>query len=193
MEKRLDNSAVAAIVTGTILLIITDYYMFNFPSLKHEWGIVACAVIVMIIAAIYGAIAGALVPFAASVVTGVAFMGLDVLTGFLVLLLFGIATGNYVDKLEVRKGGFAGIRIFDFCMLEIALTILAWICVYPLERFYVYKTDIRSSLDEGVLYCGVSILMILCICLPVLIVCNRLFHRKRLLEDAGKEYLYERK
>lgn len=193
MEKRLDNSAVAAIVTGTLILIITDYYIFNFPSVKFEWGVALCAVIVMMIAAVYGALAGFLVPFAASVITGVAFMGSSVFTGFLMLTLFGIAVGNYADKFEVRKGGFTGIRIFDFCMLEISVTILAWICVYPLERFYVYKTDIRSSLDSGVLYCGISILMILCICLPVLIICNRLFRRKRLLEDAGKEYLYERK
>lgn len=193
MEKRLDTNAVVAIITGTVLLIITDYYIFHFPLVKYEWGIVLCAAIVIVIAAVYGSIAGAMVPLAASVITGVAFMGVGVFSGFLVLVLFGIATGNYVDKFEIRNGGFSKIRIFDFCMLETALAILAWICVYPLERFYVYKTDIRLSLDAAIFYCGVSILTNICICLPILIVFNRVFHKKRLLEDAGKEYLYERK
>lgn len=193
MDKKFDTPTVSAIVIGIILLIITNYIFRGFIPAYYEWAVQICSVVVVIIASMYGMIAGILIPAVALVITGVAFMGPDVFDDLLPLLILGAANGHYMDKLLVRRGDFSGIRILDFCILETALALLGWICIYPLERFYVYATDIRISLNKGIVYCGVSVLADLCICLPVLLICNHLFRKKRLIEDAEKEYLYDRK
>lgn len=190
MEKRLDNKAVAAIVAGTVLIIITNSYMSGLPSIPVAWSIQICTVFVVITSAVFGILAGVIMPVAASVIVGIGFLGPAVLDELLLLLLFGVATGHYSGKFMVRRGEFTGIRLFDYCMIEVALAVLAWICIHPLGSFYLYGTDLRISLNEGVRYCGITILANLFICLPVLLLCNRLFKKKRIVEDAEKEYLY---
>ena len=193
MERKFDTPTVTAIVIGTVLLIITEYYFYGFAPSYVEWAVQICAATIVIIATMYGMVAGILIPAVALTITGAAFMGRDIFDDLVPLMLLGTASGHYMDRLLVRRGDFSGMKILDFCILETALAILAWICIYPLERFYVYATDLRTSLDKGIIYCGVSILGVLCICLPVLFLCNRLFRKKRLIEDARKEYLYDRK
>lgn len=190
MEKRLDGRAVAAIVLGTILVIIVNRYMYVNLSVPREWAIQVCIVIVVIISAVFGILAGAIIPFVSSVIIGASFLGFNAVDELFLLLLFGVTTGHYADRLMVRKGQFVQIRLIDFFMIETALSVLAWICIHPLGRFYMYGTDLRISLNEGVKYCAVSIAANLCICLPVLIVCNRLFRKRRIVEDAEREYLY---
>lgn len=162
-------------------------------SFSKEWIVQICSAVVIVIAAVTGTVSGFLMPLVSSMIVGIALMGFDVTVEFLILALFGISTGHYMEKLGVRKGEFNGIRIIDFCMLQIMLSIIAWICVYPLSDFYTYGRDLRETLNLGVFHCGISIIIELCICLPVLILCNRLFRQKRLVEDAQREYLYDRK
>ncbi|MBQ7480247.1 MAG: ECF transporter S component [Lachnospiraceae bacterium] len=193
MDKRFDIHTVTAIVIGTIIIIITNYYMHLSSSFSKEWIVQICSAVVIVIAAVTGTVSGFLMPLVSSMIVGIALMGFDVTVEFLILALFGISTGHYMEKLGVRKGEFNGIRIIDFCMLQIMLSIIAWICVYPLSDFYTYGRDLRETLNLGVFHCGISIIIELCICLPVLILCNRLFRQKRLVEDAQREYLYDRK
>lgn len=193
MDKRFDIHTVTAIVIGTIIIIITNYYMHLSSSFSKEWIVQICSAVVIVIAAVTGTVSGFLMPLVSSMIVGIALLGFDVTVEFLILALFGISTGHYMEKLGVRKGEFNGIRIIDFCMLQIMLSIIAWICVYPLSDFYMYGRDLRETLNLGVFHCGISIIIELCICLPVLILCNRLFRQKRLVEDAQREYLYDRK
>ncbi len=193
MDKRFDIHTVTAIVIGTLMIIITNYYMHGYSPFPEEWTVQICSAIIIVTAAMTGTVAGFLMPLVSSLIVGIALMGSDVTVGFLLLALFGISTGHYMERLGVRRGEFTGIRIFDFCMLQIMLAIIAWICVYPLSNFYMYGHDLRDTLNRGAVHCGVSILIEMCICLPVLILCNRLFRQKRLVEDAQREYLYDRK
>ncbi len=193
MDKKFDIHTVTAIVIGTIIIIITNYYMHLSSSFSKEWIVQICSAVVIVIAAVTGTVSGFLMPLVSSMIVGIALMGFDVTVEFLILALFGISAGHYMEKLGVRKGEFNGIRIIDFCMLQIMLSIIAWICVYPLSDFYTYGRDLRETLNLGVFHCGISIIIELCICLPVLILCNRLFRQKRLVEDAQREYLYDRK
>lgn len=193
MDKRFDIHTVTAIVIGTIMIIITNYYMHLSSSFSKEWIVQICSAVVIVIAAVTGTVSGFLMPLVSSMIVGIALMGFNVTVEFLILALFGISAGHYMEKLGVRKGEFNGIRIIDFCMLQIMLSIIAWICVYPLSDFYTYGRDLRETLNLGVFHCGISIIIELCICLPILILCNRLFRQKRLVEDAQREYLYDRK
>lgn len=189
MRTKLDKQSVTAIVIGMILMIVTDYYMFGYASFPMEWAGQICVVVVVVVSAMHGITAGVIMPSAVAIITGVAFMGTSVFDELLVLLLFGVATGHYMDKLMINEGRFTGIRIFDFIMLEMMLSILAWLCVHPLGSFYMHRMDLRITLEEGVIYCGVSILANLCICLPVLLLFNHIFKKKRVEEDARKAYL----
>lgn len=193
MDKRFDAPTVTAIVIGTIMIIITNYCLPGIYSFPLEWAVQVCAVVIVIISAQTGIIAGALMPAVASAIIGIAFMGPDVLIEFLLLELFGVSTGHYMEKLKIRRGEFKGMLILDFCMLEIMLAVLSWLCVYPLGSFYMYRLDLRDLLSMGMIHCGVSVLADLCICLPILLVFNRMFRQKRLVEDAQREYLYDRK
>lgn len=193
MDKKFDIHTVTAIVIGTIMIIITNYYMHGLSPFPGEWTVQICSAIIIVIAVMTGTIAGLLMALVSSTIVGIALLGLDVTVGFLILTLFGVSTGHYMEKLNVRRGEFNGIRIFDFCILQIMLSIMAWICVYPLSNFYMYGRDLRETLNRGVIHCGISILIELCVCMPVLLLCNRLFRQKRLVEDAQREYLYDRK
>ena len=193
MDKRFDIHTVTAIVIGTIMIIITNYYMHGLSPLPEEWTVQICSAVIIVIASMTGTTAGLLMSLVPSIIVGIALLGPDVMVSFLILALFGISTGHYMERLGVRRGEFTGIRIFDFCMLQIMLAIITWICVYPLSNFYMYGRDLRDMLDRGVVHCGIAILIGLFICLPVLLLCNRLFRQKRLVEDAQREYLYDRK
>lgn len=193
MDKRFDIHTVTAIVIGTIMIIITNYYMHGLSPLPEEWTVQICSAVIIVIASMTGTTAGLLMSLVPSIIVGIALLGPDVMVSFLILALFGISMGHYMDKIGVRRGEFEGMRIFDFCMLQIMLSIITWICVYPLSNFYMYGRDLRDMLDRGVVHCGIAILIGLFICLPVLLICNRLFRQKRLVEDAQREYLYDRK
>ena len=189
----METGAVASITMGTVLLIVANYYIDNTAAVSDIWAVQVCAVFVVMSAAVYGMTSGIMMPVAAAIITGVSFMGMTALREMVLLLLFGIANGHYAEKFRIRRGEFTGIRIFDFCMLQTALSIVAWICVNPLAGFYIDRIDIRNFLDEGVIHCGVSILSGLCICLPLLLVSNRMFRNKRIVMDAEKEYMYTNK
>ncbi len=167
--------------------------MHGLSPLPEEWTVQICSAVIIVIASMTGTTAGLLMSLVPSIIVGIALLGPDVMVSFLILALFGISMGHYMDKIGVRRGEFEGIRIFDFCMLQIMLSIITWICVYPLSNFYMYGRDLRDMLDRGVVHCGIAILIGLFICLPVLFICNRLFRQKRLVEDAQREYLYDRK
>ncbi len=193
MDNKFDLKAIISITAGTIILILLNIYSGQGTVIKSEWVIQACSVVVVIIAAIYGMAAGMLVPFAACTIYGVAMRDPLVSREIIFLVFGGMVTGHYRDKFMVYKGGFDRPQMVDFAVIETAVAIIAWICMYPLGGFLLKLVDIGTSLKNGLTYCGVCILAKLCICLPVLLMFNKVFRKKRLIEDARKEYLYDRK
>ena len=190
MENKLDNKTVFAIVTGTVLLIITNVFMWNMPFIQNDWAIRICAVVLTFLAAIFGTLTGVLIPIAACVFTGVVLSHPEAIMEMFILLVTGLATGHYAAKLGIMHGRFTKWHMLDFAILEIGVAIAAWLCVYPLLSLYAYGQDLRLTIDRGLLECFISVAAKLVICLPFLIIANHFFRKKQMVEDAKREYLY---
>ena len=192
MNLRFDTETVLAMVAGTMLLLfinIYDWALFPFPK---YWMIAFSTAIVVIIAAIYGVVAGAIVPFAACTISVLAFWDAGIISELVSLLILGVATGHYMAKFEIGKGGFRGLKIVDLIVVEVALAVIVWVFIFPLTGFYFRDMGLTELMIEGVRICGVSTLSVLCVVLPVLLLLNRVFKKRQDTIDARREYLYER-
>ena len=153
----------------------------------------ACSVVVVVIAAVYGIEAGILIPVAACTIYGVTMRDPIITKEIIFLLLAGIVTGHYKDRFMVDKGDFSGVRILDYVVIETGVAVLTWLCLYPLGSFYLKQSDLRVTLTDGLKNCGICMIGKVCICLPVLLLLNVVLKKKFMVEEARKEYLYDRK
>jgi hypothetical protein len=190
MDSRFDTKTVISIVTGTILLIITNAMVWNIPLLGDEWAIRICAVILVIVASVSGTITGILVPLVSCLLTGVVFGRPDAFIQMGILLVTGAVTGHYAEKTGVKYGRFSGIAILDYVVIETGAAVIAWLCIQPLLNLYAYKRDLRVTIPGGLYECLISVGGKLFICLPVLLILNHFFRKRQMVEDAKREYLY---
>ncbi|MCR5235085.1 MAG: hypothetical protein K6E53_14440, partial [Lachnospiraceae bacterium] len=106
MSKGFDTETVAAIVFGTILIVISYFSLMRYTGMSDIWMIQIFSVVVVVIAAVYGTVAGLMIPLAAFLVINMANGGRNTDTGMLLLIFSGVATGHYADKFMVRDGRF---------------------------------------------------------------------------------------
>ena len=192
MNKRFDIEAVVAMIAGTILLVMINVYRWEpFPR-PQAWMIGVSTAVVVMVSAVYGVIAGALVPIAACTITGLAFWNAGVVSELVALLILGMMTGHYMDKFDIGRGNFRGLKIVDYAVVEAALAIVIWIFVTPLCKFYVNGAGLSDAIHEGVFYLGITFAIAVCICLPLLLLFNSLFKKRQTAIDTRREYLYER-
>lgn len=190
MDERFDTRTVISIVTGTILLIITNATVWSVPAIGDEWAVRICAVVLVFVASISGTLTGILVPMASGLLTGVVFSRTDAFTNMILLLVTGAVTGHYSGKIGVKHGRFTGIAILDYAVIETGAAVISWLCLQPLLNLYVYGQDLRVTIPMGLDELLISLGGKLLICLPVLIISNHFFRKRQMVEDAKREYLY---
>ncbi len=185
MDNRLDMETAVATVLATVLMITVYIYLTGEMGVPDYLEVQICAIIVTVMAAIYGSAAGGLIPLASYLVVQLSYPRNGALTGMIFLIFIGIATGHFAVRFRIRSGNFKGISLVDYAVIEALIAIIVWVCVQPISSFYINKADLRDTLNTGVIYCGLFIVNAVCICLPVLLLANRLF-RKR-FEEAEAE------
>ncbi|MCR4807996.1 MAG: hypothetical protein K5857_10035 [Lachnospiraceae bacterium] len=190
MDNLFNKRSVIAIVTGTILLTVTNLTVWFTPAVDDRWAIRICAVILVIVASVSGILAGILIPVASCLFTGVVFSRPDAFLEMVLLLVTGAIMGHYSDKLEVSHGRFGGIYILDFTVIATGASIIAWLCIQPLAVLYVNLVDLRESISVGMDECLISVGAKLLICLPILLILNHFYRKRQMVEDAKREYLY---
>lgn len=190
MDNAFDKRTVISIVTGTIILIITNATIWTSPSVGDEWAVRICAVVLVIVSSISGTLTGFLVPLASCLLTGVVFGRPDAFLQMCLLLVTGVISGHYAGKTGVKYGRFEGIAILDYAVIETGAAIISWMCIQPLIYLYAYRQDLRTTIPRGFYECLISIGGKLIICLPVLLILNHFFRKRQLVEDAKREYLY---
>ncbi len=188
MKNRFDTETVAAIVLGTILIVISYFGLTEYTALPDIWLIQIFAIVVVVIAAVYGTVAGLVIPLAAFLVINMANGGRNTDTAMLLLVFSGVATGHYADKFMVRDGRFKGIRLADYAVVETVVAVLAWVCIDPLFDFYVRSWDLRTTMLDGVKFCGITIVNMLCVCMPLLLLLNSLYKKYGQIVAAGNDY-----
>ena len=192
MDNRLDMETAAATVLGTIFMILVYSSLAMGTAVPDYVEVQICAIIVTAVAAIYGSVAGGLIPLVSYLAVHISYPRSGALTGMFFLIFFGIATGHYATRFKIRAGKFKGISLADYAVVEAVLAIIVWVCVQPLCSFYLNKADLRDTLNEGVIYCGLTIATELIICLPILMLANSLYAKRQKAMDTGNDYLYER-
>jgi hypothetical protein len=160
------------------------------PAVSNEWTIRISSVVLVFIATIYGTLSGALIPLAACLFTGIILNHPEAFFDLAMLMVSGLATGHYAEKLGVLHGRFTKWFLLDFVIIVTGAEIVAWLCVRPLLFLYAYGKDLRITIDEGLLECMISVAVKLCICLPLLLIANHFFRKRQMIEDAKREYLY---
>jgi hypothetical protein len=188
MKNRFDTETVASIVLGTMLIVLSYFALTQYTALSDMWLIQIFAIVVVVIAAVYGTVAGLMIPLAAFLVINMANGGRNTDTGMLLLIFSGVATGHYADKFMVRDGKFEGMRLADYAVVETVVAVLAWVCIDPLFNFYVRSWDLRVTMLLGVKFCGISIINMLCVCMPVLLLLNNLYKKYGKIVAARNEY-----
>ena len=188
MNKTLDTETALAIVFGTVFMIMVFIYLATGTSVPDYLEVQICAIIVTVMAAIYGSVAGGLIPLASYLIVHLTYPRDGALTGVLFLIFIGLSTGHYASAFKIRTGEFKGISLVDFAVIEVVLAVIVWVCVQPLSGFYIEKADLRSTLNIGVMHFGIAAVTELCICLPILLLANRLFARRQEVSDAGKDF-----
>ncbi|MCR5507297.1 MAG: hypothetical protein K6F34_01285 [Lachnospiraceae bacterium] len=191
--KKFDAGNIIAIVIGTVIIISINAWSDMGGPIKGLWVIQACSAFVVVISAIYGMAAGLLMPIAACLIYGVVMNEPILINEAVFLSIGGMITGHYSDRFMVNSGEFNGMRLIDYAVIETIIAIITWVCLYPLVNLYFNDADLGFSLLDGVKYCGMCIFAKIFLCLPVLLLFNMFFKKKRMVDDARKEYLYERK
>ncbi len=193
MENRLDVEKTIAIITGTVFMIMVYMYLAMGTNLPGYVEIQICVAIVTVMAAVYGSAAGILIPLLSYLTVYVSNPRDGTLPGLLFLVFFGLGTGHFASRFKIRNGRFRGMSLADFAVVESFLAMIIWVCVQPLCSFYFQKTDLRSTLNDGVMNCAFTMAIELCIGLPVLLLANRLYGKRQEAIEAKNDYLYERK
>lgn len=193
MENRLDIEKTVAIITGTVFMIMIYMYLAMETTVPGYVEIQICVAIITVLAAIYGSVAGILIPLASYIAVYVSNPRDGLLSGLLFLVFFGLGTGHFASRFKIRVGRFRGMSLADYAVVEAFLAVIVWVCVQPLCSFYFQKTDLRITLNDGVMNCALTLAIELCIVLPVLLLANRLYGKRQEAIDAKNDYLYERK
>lgn len=193
MENRLDVEKTVAIIIGTVFMIMVYMYLAMKTTVPGYVEVQICVAIVTVIAAIYGSAAGILIPLVSYLVVYVSDPRDGALTGLLFLIFFGLGTGHFASRFKIRYGRFKGIGLVDYAVVEAFLAVIIWVCIQPVCSFYFQKTDLRSTLNDGVMYCAFTLAIELCIGLPLLLLANYMYKKRQEAIDAKNDYLYERK
>ena len=190
MDNKFDTATVISIVTGTILLIITFVSVWNTPFIPDEWAVRIGGAVLVLVASVSGTVTGLTVPVFSCLLTGIVFNRPDTFAQMGLLLVTGVITGHYADKIGIKYGRFHGISILDFAVIETGAAVISWLCLYPLLQVYVYRQDLRITVPHGLFECVISVGVKIFICLPVLLIFNHFFKKRQMVEDARREYLY---
>ncbi len=191
MDEKYDGNSVITIILATLVLIAVSC-LWRFREVFSRESIIQFGiVIVIIVSAVHGTLAGAVIPVVSCLICGIAFQDVYAVGYGCMLLVFGLSTGHFSDRFKIRDGEFAGALIVDYIMIEIVASIMAWVCIYTLGVFFIRKGDMRVYLYNGVANCGIALGEAVLICLPLLLFCNSVYKNKRMVDKANKEYLYD--
>jgi riboflavin transporter FmnP len=192
MENRLDMETATAITAASVFMISVYLYMALETGVPDYLEVQICAIIVTVMAAIYGMAAGILIPLVSYIAVHLSYPRSGALTGMLFLIFIGAATGHYAGQFRIREGRFKGKSLADYAVIETVLAVIVWVCMQPICSFFIDEADLRTTLNNGIMYCGISVVNELCICLPVILLANRLYGKRQEAMKAGEDYLYER-
>ena len=137
---------VIAMVAGTL-------FLFGLGALMRQMGfpyvLEAEAVVVVLIAALFGIYAGGVVTVATTLVY-IALLHVD--TSFVHMAAYIVAAagiGRYAADFGIREGGFKGRTIFDFVVIRLMVDIVIWIFFIPFFSFLTAKADLYDMIASG--------------------------------------------
>lgn len=106
-------------------------------------------VILTLVAAVFGPIAGAFCGFAGSMLINVMFEYTISLPEVIVVGLFGIAIGSFSNHFRVRSGGFTTREFMDFCAVSVAASLFAGVMLLPVLLFVMDDKFLNTTIIVG--------------------------------------------
>ena len=123
----------------------------------------------IIIAAIYGDIAGFIVPAAACAIVGAILSKYVAIEEFLMLGVIGIGTGYYANRFRVREGEFGKSEIRLFLVIEAIIAVFMWLFARPMTYLYLYKLSMIEVINSGFKDLIAELLLVCVVGVPILI------------------------
>ena len=185
MSEKFDLRTVFAIIIGSFIMSIINLGIWHHNVFSPEISIPLSAIVVVVLAAMYGVIAGVMIPVIGCFVFGAVVDTSVAIAEMLALLALGLSAGFYMDKFMVHKGDFDGIRVLDFCVVQLQSSTIVWMFLRPLCLFYLYKYDIGEALFSSFTSFAIAMGVQVFICAPVLMLLSKHIKRNLLMRGAG--------
>ncbi|MBR6451651.1 MAG: hypothetical protein IKS87_03010 [Lachnospiraceae bacterium] len=164
---------VFAMVIGTLLLVGTGATMraLNIPFVTETE-----AVVIAVVAALFGPTAGGVVTVATEIVYLTVFQFDTDPAALIAFLLLAIMIGHYADDFYVREGKFEGRKILNWCVTYLVVQGFAWMFMIPFLRFLFTKENLFDMLWDSLSGLG-FICVALIIITPVFYLASVLMRR----------------
>ena len=179
MEEQFDIKTVYAIICSSLFLIIFNIAVWQHGFIPSEWGVFICILVVTAISGTYGAVTGLIVPIASCATTAAIFSSSLAVEDMIILVIIGAVTGYYSKYFEIRTGTFSKKGIIDFVIIEFAVNVFVWMLMRPMGHVMYYMSDVRLTIRRGFVMMIISLGVVYCICIPLLLLVNSLFTRRR--------------
>ena len=185
MSGKFDLKTVFAIIIGSFILSIINFGMWQHNIFSPEISIPISAIVVVVLATMYGMITGIMIPVIGCFIFGAVVDTPVAVAQMLALLALGISAGLYMDKFAVDKGDFNGIKILDFCVVQLQSSTIVWMFLRPLCLFYFYRYDIIDALFSSLFSFAIAVSVQICVCVPILVVLSKHIKRNLLMRGAS--------
>lgn len=145
-KYKFDMPAVFAMIVGTLVLVVVGYIMrkLGMPYVQETE-----AIMIVIIAAVFGASAGGITTVTASILFYVMLhVNVDVIY-MIAFILLAIAIGHYASDFRIREGGFRSGEVIRFCLGHFLLEGLIWMFFIPFFSFLTQRSDLFAMLRKN--------------------------------------------
>lgn len=152
---------VIAMIAGTVLLIGIGF-LLRYLNVPYTYEI--AAVVIVVIAAIFGPSAGGITAVASTLIF-ILLMHMD--ANYMLMLgyvLMSLGVGHYAPKFGIRDGAFDRDKALLFLAVHLLVEAFMWVFFVPFFTFLMYRTDLfivlRKNIDSLVLTVLLNVILV---------------------------------
>ena len=137
---------VIAMIVGTMFLVVVG---FALRSADIPYAVETEAIVIVLIAALFGATAGGIVAVAASILYLVMFQFNADFVHIVAFVLMAMGIGHYAGDFGIREGTFNIKSAVEFCVVHLLLEGLIWMFFIPFFTFLLKRENLYDLIDAG--------------------------------------------
>ncbi|MBQ7581935.1 MAG: hypothetical protein IJU25_03865 [Lachnospiraceae bacterium] len=137
---------VIAMIVGTLFLVIVG---FALRSANIPYAVETEAIVIVVIATLFGATAGGIVAVATSILYLILFHFNADVVHIAAFVLLAAGMGHYAGDFGVREGTFGIRSAVEFCVIHLLLEGVMWMFFIPFLTFLLKRDDLYQMLDTG--------------------------------------------